>query len=993
MGRRFLGLLLLFSGLLAAPAAGAQPVPEKAGSSWADSLLRTLTLEQKIAQLVMVRVHSNKNRAYNDTMVARMARYQWGGVCFFQAYPVCQAMLTNRLQAVSRVPVMVAIDGEWGLGMRLDSILLYPRQMALGASRDTEAIYEMGRQMALQCHRIGVHCNFAPDVDINNNPANPVINSRSFGSSPFWVSRCGIAYMRGMQDHGLLTTAKHFPGHGDTETDSHAATPSISHSRRHLQKMELQPFEALIRAGADGVMVGHLKVPALDTACIATLSHKIMHDLLREELHFRGLICTDALEMKGICNLYPAGELEVQVLLAGADLLLLPPDPVAAVEKIKAAVESGLLTESLIDAHCLQVLRMKEKYVRPYAQPVPTAHLVEDLNSAEAQAVSRRLTESSLTLLKIRHHMVPVPEKAGSILHLRIDPSGQNLTDTFFRRRYAAQCVRMSPKQASDTHLLHALLRRSDTADMLVVTLSGLSQYPEKNNRYGLLPAVSDLLDSLSSHRRMLLIVMGNPYVLNLIPTAHRMAAILVAYHPTLQAEQAVTDALAHRLPVQGRLPVELEAFPEGEGVEIVAAPLLRPLTEPSPAFRRIDTLVQKGLDASAFPGCQVLVAQQGRILYDRAFGSYSYEDRRPVTAETVYDLASVTKCLATTLAVMKLYEEGRIRLEAPLSDYLPYLQGSNKASLTVAEVMTHTAGLRDWIPFYKRWGAEIYRPYSSAAFSVPVCRGMYMRSDYRDSIRHLIAVSPLAKDKKYKYSDLGFYLLADAVRQVSGQPLDSFLYANIYGPMGLQRTCFNPWQRFPETQLAPTENDRTFRKQQVCGYVHDQGAAMMGGVCGHAGLFSTAEETALLLQMLLNGGVYRGVTFFKPQTVKLFTSYYAPHVCRRGLGFDKPSLSGPSPCGRLASPESFGHSGFTGTFFWVDPKYDLLYVFLSNRVCPDADNTKLSAMNIRTDIQDYIYQVIKESKEKDSEEVGNDNEKSATFAPRSGKRHTHRRH
>ena len=968
------------------------PVARYCGTSWADSLLRTLTLEQKIAQLIMVRAHSNKDGAYNDTLVARMGRYQWGGACFFQAYPVRQALLTNRLQAVSRIPVMMAIDGEWGLGMRLDSIALYPRQMALGAGRDTDAIYEMGRQMALQCHRIGLHCNFAPDVDINNNPKNPVINSRSFGYDPYWVSRCGIAYMRGMQDHGLLTTAKHFPGHGDTETDSHAATPSILHSRRHLQKMELQPFEALINAGVDGVMVGHLHVPALDSDNIATLSHKMMCGLLRDELNFQGLVFTDALEMKGICDMYKPGDLEVHVLLAGADMLLLPSDPISALEKIKEAVVEGVIPESLIDKHCLQVLRMKEKYVLPYSGPVSTERLVEDLNSPAALEVARRLTESSLTLLKNRHRLVPVPENAGRIAHLRIDQSSQQLIDTFLNRRYGVRSFRITPKQASDSHLTNAFMKEADSADMLVVTLSGISQYPEKNGMYGLQPQVVNLLDTLSRHKRFLLIVMGNPYALNQIPSVRHMEAVLVAYHPTVQAELAVVDALAHRLPVHGKLPVRLEGFDDGEGVEIVMAPLLKPVSDPdNGGFRYIDTLVKKGLDASAYPGCQVLVAQKGNILYHKSFGTYSYEDRRPVTAETVYDLASVTKCLATTLAVMKLYDEGEVRLDAPLGSYIPYLKGSDKAALTVAEVMTHTAGLRDWIPFYTRWGDSIYRPDCSAEYSVPVCNGMYMRSCYRDSIRRLIAASPLAKDKKYKYSDLGFYLLADLVRFVSGQPLDSFLQSSFYGPMGLERTCFNPYLRLPLGQIAPTENDTKFRHQTVQGYVHDQGAAMMGGVCGHAGLFSTTEEAARLLQMLLNGGVYRGVRYLHPETIRLFTSYYSPSKCRRGLGFDKPSLGGPSPCGRLASPESFGHSGFTGTFFWVDPKYDLIYIFLSNRVCPDAGNGKLSGMNIRTDIQDYVYKVLTTAGEKDSQHLHKDNEKNATFAPRLGTRQTQR--
>ena len=987
--------LLVVMGLLTAwtaVTAGPHPVPaEPVRKSWADSVLQTLSLDQKIAQLMMLRIYSNKNKAYGDTMVARQARYQWGGYCFFQSYPVCQAQLTNRLQAVSQLPAMISIDGEWGLAMRLDSIGLYPRQMALGASRDTAGIYEMGRQMALQCHRIGVHVNFAPDIDINNNANNPVINSRSFGSEPTLVARCGIAYLRGMQDNGLLTTIKHFPGHGDTETDSHAATPSITHSRKHIQKMELAPFAAAIRAGADGIMVGHLRVPALDSEYIATASREIMTGLLREEMGFKGLICTDALEMKGISSLYAPGELELQVLRAGADLLLLPTDAVAALEKIRAAVLAGELDESLIDARCLNILRMKEKYVLPYVRPVETEHLVEDLNSAASARIYRHLTEESLTLLKNRHHIVPLAEKTQKIAHLRIDNSGNTVLDTFFYRTYGTQTFRIAPRQAADTQLLRPFFRAADTAGLVVVTLSCLSQYPEKN-QYGLTPDIARLVDTLAEHHRLLLIVMGNPYCLNFLPSAHRIPAILIAYHPVALAEEAVADALSHRIGLQGRLPVGLNAFSQGEGEDICVQPSLHPaFGEPESRWDGIDSLVKKGLDAKAFPGCQVLAAQQAQIVYRKAFGTMSYEDSRPVTMETVYDLASVTKALSTTLAVMKLYEDGKIQLEDPLSRYLPYLKGSDKEQMTVAEVMTHTAGLKDWIPFYTLWNGGIYRSESDETYAVPVCAGMYMRKDYADSMRRRIAAEPLRKDRSYKYSDLGFYLLADLVKAVSGLRLDTFVTETFYRPLEMTRTAYNPFLYFPLDQIAPTENDCTFRKQLVRGYVHDQGAAMWGGVSGHAGLFSTADDLAVLLQMLLNGGEYRGRTFLQEETIRKFTKYYCPSVCRRGLGFDKPSLSGPTPCGRLASADSYGHSGFTGTFFWVDPQNQTLYIFLSNRVCPDAENNRLSAMNIRTDIQDYVYQSLNAGGKKDLDKLPEDNEKSATFARPVKQCRTHR--
>ncbi len=942
--------------------------PAEGDRGWADSVLASLTLDQKIAQLMMLRIYSNKKTAYNDTMVAQQKRYQWGGYCFFQSYPVCQARLTNRLQAVSRVPSMIAIDGEWGLGMRLDSVRLYPRQMALGASRDTAGIYEMGKQMALQCHRIGVHVNFAPDVDINNNPNNPVINSRSFGSDPYWVARCGVAYMRGMQDHGVMATAKHYPGHGDTETDSHKATPLILHSRKRLQKLEFQPFRELIQAGTDGVMVGHLGIPALDSAYISTASHTIMTGLLKNEMGFSGLVCTDALDMKGISNLYAPGELEVQVLLAGADLLLLPPDPVVALKKIKEAVLNGILSEELIDERCLKILKMKEKYVLPYAGPVQTEHLLNDINNPDAEKVYQRLTESSVTLLRNKHHVIPVPEGDGPLMHLRVDNAYRGQLDRFFQDRWNTRTLRILPRQAEDTQFVASLCRKADSARLLYVTLNCLSQYPE-NRQYGLTPAIASMIDRLSEHTQLVLIVMGNPYCLNFLSCAKKLPAILIAYHPTEEAEKAVVKVLDNRLPVHGKLPVELNDFPCGSGTDLLMSVLPRTQRSGDYDFGCIDSIAKEGLDAKAYPGCRVLLGQHGKILYDKSFGTYSYEDLRPVSPETLYDLASVTKCMATTLAVMYLYDRGQIRMEAPLSHYLPYLKESNKKDITVAEAMTHTAGLVEWIPFYKLWGKDIYSNYASDSFSVPVCRDMYMNVAYRDSIRNRIRISALRKDKHYKYSDLGFYLMADVVKEISGMPLDTFLYRNIYCPLGLTHTCFNPYLTQSLDLIAPTENDKVFRCQQIRGYVHDQGAAMSGGVSGHAGLFSTAEEVGVLAQMLLNGGSFQGVELFRPETVRRFTQYYYPDACRRGLGFDKPSRSGVSPCGRSASSESFGHSGFTGTFFWVDPEYDLFYVFLSNRVCPDAGNSKLSSMNIRTRIQDAFYHLLQENLQKKAAE------------------------
>ena len=947
--------LLLFSGLRS----GAAAMPSVSDTGWADSVLHQLTLEQKIAQLIMVRMHSNKDKRYNDTMVAQIHRHQVGGVCFFQSSPTMQAVLTNRIQAVSSIPVMVSIDGEWGLGMRLDSVMLYPRQMALGAGRDTANIYLMGRQMALQCRRIGVHVNFAPDVDINNNSNNPVINSRSFGSDPELVIRCALAYMKGMQDNGVMATAKHFPGHGDTETDSHKATPSILHSRRHLEKMELRPFQAMIDAGVDGMMIGHLMIPALDTQYISTTSQLISTQLLKEQMGFRGLVFTDALEMKGIRDLYEPGELEVAVLVAGADVLLLPSHPQLVIDKVKAAIAEGRLTEEEIDRKCLKVLQMKEKYVLPFAQKIETAHLLEDLNNDTVRRVYETLSAASLTLLENKHHVLPLNDGCKPMVHVRIDQTGLRELDQFLKRQYEVPTLRYKPAQLKNAQTLQTIFDSVRQARHVVVTLSALSQYPANN--YGMTDETVALLDSLSQTYKVILLVMGNPYCLNHLPCVKSMEAVLVAYHPTKVVEKEMVKALSGQISVQGRLPVDLDHYAAGKGLKLSAQSHLPQHISEEKGFERIDEIVAAGLKAKAFPGCQVLVAHKGEVIFDKAYGTYSYKDLRPVEPHTLYDLASLTKVMATTLAVMKLYDQEKLKVTDTLSHYLTYLKGTDKENMRIDEIMTHTAGLSPWIPFYQKTlgRSDLFQDEWSEAYSVPVCKNMYMRSDYKDSLIQYIINNPLMKEKSYKYSDLGFYLLADLVEKLSGMTLDVFVAHYFYEPLALNETCFNPWQGMLLSQIAPTENDAVFRKQLVHGYVHDQGAAMMGGVCGHAGLFSTAEDLAVILQMLLNEGTYDRETYLQKETVRLFTRYYFPQGCRRALGFDKPSRSGASPCGRYASEKSYGHSGFTGTFIWADPQYDLFYIFLSNRVSFDADNNTLLKMGIRTNIQDIVYEVL----------------------------------
>ena len=717
--------------------------------NWVDSVFHSLSLKQRIAQLMVVRVPLNMDNSQAAEFAKTMNGLGVGGVCFFAGTAERQAIMTRDFQATARVPLLVCLDAEWGLGMRLTDMFSFPRNIRFGQlppSADS-IVYRMGEEIGRQCRMMGVHINFAPVVDINSNPRNPVIGTRSFGTDRERVAQLGIMYAKGMQSQGVMAVAKHFPGHGDTDVDSHLDLPVINHNARHLDSVELYPFKRMIEAGVEGMMIAHLQVNAFDRQYPSSLSHSIVTGLLRNKLGFDGIVITDGLDMKGITNTYSHGQGELEALRAGNDILLLPPN---VQEDINLIAEKSASDDSLrffIDQHCRRVLHAKYKYI----------------------------------------------------------------------------------------------------------IKNGTSQIA--------------------------------------VPGTDRKAV----------CREIVAD-----------LNLTLD--------------------------HTIDSIVANAINAQATPGCQVVVLHNGRTLLNRSYGHLTYDSQSDtVTPQTVYDLASVTKVAATTLAIMKLYDMGKLKIDDKLSKYLPYLKNTDKASITIKQTMSHCARLKAFDAYWQH------------------------TTGY-DSILALVAKTPLNSSEGMVYSDLGFMLLSDVVRRVSGMPLDQFVSENFYRPMGLANTTFNPTRSgIDVTRIAPTENDSL--RGLVCGMVHDPNAYAMGGVSGHAGLFSTAEEVAQLMQMLLDGGEYRGVRYLKQTTVDLFTQrHFASAGNRRALGFDK-QLFNPAPnaqTSQLASQNSFGHTGFTGTMVWADPDSGLVFVFLSNRVHPSAAVNLLAKMNTRTDIQTAIYNLLK---------------------------------
>ena len=925
------------------------------------SLLNNMTLEEKIAQLIIIRVSSTENEQYNKELIEKIMRIQPGGVCFFKGNPTKQALLTNRMQGVSKIPMFISIDGEWGPAMRLDSCVAFPRQMTLGALSEANdsLIYQMGLEVAEQCKAVGINLNFAPCVDINNNSRNPVINSRSFGENRDKVWRKAALYMHGMQDGGIATSIKHFPGHGDTETDSHVGLPIIRKSRIDLDEMELYPYRMLINENPDMIMVGHLNIPVLDTTkqSVSSLSYAIVSNLLKKELGYNGLIITDGMEMKGVRNQNRfEGDVEIRALLAGVDILLLPGETDSVIAAIKQAVEQDIIPEELINERCMRVLQFKDSREILGFKPAKISDIPSRLNSAKAVWLNRQLEEKALTLLKNDGNILPLNAKtAENTAFLCVD-----------RKKYSneyeqivGEChlpfyymdKKISGKEQS------AILSKLSPYDQIIVAFGGSNQLG--GSGYGIDMSSVRLLNRLAKEKSVILLHLGNPYALNAFDSLSSYRAVICAYQFSPTTVAAAINACFGKIPFEGSLPVSINDNPAGSGIlPSVISENISAL--PDNITQEIDRILQNGIKDQIYPGCAVIALHHGQPVYQKVFGYLDYNRQDKVTNQTLYDVASITKVAATTLAVMKLYDNHEIQLSDRIGKYLPYLSGTDKANLTLEELLTHTSGMPSFIPFYKSiMGNERYlRAYKTENYNIQVADHLYLRKDYPDSIRYKIAHCKL-KEKKYEYSDLNFFLLKDMVETITMQPMEEFLSVNFYQPMGLSHTTFRPLSHgFQHNEIAPTEEDKLFRKQLVHGYVHDQTAALMNGNAGNAGLFTTAEELAAIFLMIQNGGILNAQRYLSEATVEEFTRMHSLHGCHvRGLGFHTPKAPGESSIvPTAADTQIYGHQGFTGTVVWCDPKEELIFVFLSNRVCPNAEPNKLSKSGIRLKVHDLIY-------------------------------------
>jgi len=933
---------------------------------WVDSVFNSLTPEQRIAQLMVIRAHSNLGPDHVAKVTNDIQQYNVGALCFFQGGPIRQAGLTNFYQGIAKTPLMITIDGEWGVGMRLDSVTKYPYQLTLGAMDNQRLVYEMGLAVGEQCKRLGIHVNYAPVVDINNNPNNPVIGFRSFGEDKDKVIKFGIAYMKGMQDAGIMACAKHFPGHGDVDVDSHLDLPVINKTREQLDSNELKPFRELINAGIGSVMVAHLSVPAIDSGehRASSISKNTVTGVLRNDIGFNGLTFTDALEMKGVAKYFPGGVISVEALIAGNDMLCLPEDVGKAIEAIKQAIDSNRLSWTDVDAKVKKVLKAKYQLGLNQLKPIDTTNLINDLNK-KADAIRIKVAKETITVLKQGTGNASFPLKKNyKVAYIAIGDSVINSFGTELGEAYKTDPYLLSWKDG-DEKADSIFEQVIDKYDAVVMGIHNFSNRPANN--YGISNSSLSLWRRLNKTNSITL-VFGNV----LAAANFCDANSLIACHQDDNITRHVAvDLLKGKNSASGKLPVRVCSYAAGYGIDVVAVEKINPSMKRAWMAQTIDSIVADAISQKAFPGCVVLAVKGGEIIYDKAFGNYAVDKPQPVTLESIFDLASLTKISATTLSIMKLYEEGKIKLNGTLGDYLPWTQHSDKANLRIEDILLHEVGLTPTIFFYKETidsvtgipNPALYSDKPKPGYTIRVAENLYLKNAWQDTMLNRIVKSAPPRVGRYSYSDNDFIFLGKIVEQLSGMTLDQYVRKNFYSKLGLETTGFKPRERFAVNRIIPTEEEKYFRKQLLWGDVHDEGASMFGGVAGHAGLFSDAYDLAMLYQMLLNGGELNGERFFKEETIKLFTAYHSKDS-RRAYGFDKPekdNVTRKEPYPSLfASPQTFGHTGFTGTCVWVDPKYDLVYIFLSNRVNPTRNNPVFAQLSVRGKIQDAIIEAIK---------------------------------
>ena len=923
---------------------------------WVDSIYNTMNIDEKIGQLFMARISSVVGQKSFEKAKENIIKNHIGGFIFSKGSASKSNRWINALQKKSKIPLITGMDAEWGASMRYDSINKFPWNMTLGAIQDDELIEEIGYKIGIQLKALGININFSPVVDINTNPLNPIIGNRSFGEDKFEVSRKSLKMMMGMHRAGILTCAKHFPGHGETMKDSHYDLPLVKFDKNRIDSVELYPYKKLIPQGISSIMVGHLNYPALDDGIPSSLSKKIVDSLLLKELDFKGLVITDALEMKGVSEFKKYKNISLGAFLAGNDILLIPENLEKDLKVFKRAYYKNIITEERLSLSVKKILKAKYKLGLNDYKPLDVDDLVSKINSISNDYLIRKSMEDAITLLKNDSTIPLSKQKIGYINLGDKDNDFYNLLS----RELDISKININNYNLDDVF----------DYEFLIISFLKSNKSPWVNSEFS--KKDLEIIETLSSKRKVILVTFTKPYNLSKI-NLEKISAVLLAYQNNMDAKYSATQSIVGKNKITGRLPVSISTkYKYGSGITLKMDSLF-PFVNPFDVginkikLKQIDNLAHVAIDSMLTPGMQILAARYGKIFYHKAFGYHTYDKKRKVKLSDVYDIASLTKILSTLPILIQEIDKGEFLFDNTLGSLSSKFKNTNKENLTFLEIMSYQSGIIPWVPFYqetlkkrdKRPSRKYYRTKESKKFSIKISDKLYGKYNLEKLQFETLINSRLLK-KGENYSDLPTIFMQYILEEKYNTSLENLFIERVSKPLNLQSTFYLPLKYRDESEIVPSEIDTYFRQNKLTGYVHDMTASIKGGVSGHAGLFSNAFDVAKIMQMFLQKGEYSGVNFFSNQTFDKFNkTYFKDEGNRRAVGFDKPKPQGGGMTFEGISENSFGHSGFTGTFTWADPETEIIFVFLSNRTFPSMDNRKLIEQNVRTRMQKLLYESI----------------------------------
>jgi beta-N-acetylhexosaminidase len=931
---------------------------------WVDSVYTSLTLEEKVSQLFINWVSPEQS----DFNVIRklVEEDKIGGLIFSIGTTNSHIEWLNKFQTIAKTPLLVAMDAEWGPSQRLTDVFAHPWNMTLGAIQDNSLVRDISKRMAEQNKALGIHYNFSPSVDVNNNSKNPIIGNRSFGEDPNNVYLKAKAYIQGHKDAGVFTSIKHFPGHGDTDKDSHKTLPVINGDIKRLNNVELYPFRRLIEDGiAESIMLAHLSVPALDEKYPSSLSYKTVNNLLRDDYEFNGITITDALDMKGVLQ-DPNINVDLRAFEVGNDIILMSTNVSQGVKLISESFKKGKISESRLSSSVKKILSLKAKSNLKNFKNISTENILSKVNTSKDTLLYSKAMSSAITLVKNTNNILPLTNNK-KYLHVAFGENdrGDHLYD------------KMNKYLNVDTYTNDDItpLFNKTKYDGILISYHGSSKSPYASN---IIPKeIVEKINSISVNNNVVLNLFLNPYSLNSFKSIENFESIVIGYQNNMISQEVLADLLFGVSSFKGKIPVSNNFFKVNHGLTFNKKNIIgfsRPSYEGFDTARLsyLDSIAKNAIDSMMTPGIQMLVSRKGKIVYNKSFGYHTYEKVNKLENNHVFDLSSITKILATMPLVLQEFDNKNISLETNLSELFPKKKLNEKGSISIKEMLSHYARLRPWIPFYEETlnrkekpKSRFYKSNSKSTFSTRVSENLFLKSNYREKIFKSILDSELRDTLEYKYSDLPFYFLKFWFEDLYNKPLNILANEKIFEPLGLKRTMFNPHESISLEEIVPSERDDFFRHSKLHGYVHDEGAAMLGGISGHAGLFSNAYEVAIVLQAMIQKGSYNNQRLFSENSFNTFNyCYYCDNDNRSGVGFDKPQVEGKhgSTFGGV-SMNSFGHYGYTGSIAWADPDEEIIFIFLSNRTYPTRENTLLQTSNIRTRAQEIVYKSLIDSK------------------------------